>query len=134
MENANYLAIILAALCAFLVGWLWYGPLFGKAWRAELGFADEKAASGNLVKIYGLTFLFALLSSVMLDHMFLRTGVTKPHVIMMMSVGIALTFIIPAIGITYLFGQKSGRLFAIDAGYWISFYAAMGAVYVVIGP
>jgi hypothetical protein len=52
---------------------------------------------------------------------------------MMISVGTALGFIVPAIGTNYLFGRKSGKLFAIDAGYWIAFYTAMGAVFVLLG-
>ena len=39
----------------------------------------------------------------------------------------------PAIGTNYLFSRASGRLFAIDAGYWLLFYAAMGAVFVILG-
>jgi hypothetical protein len=35
----------------------------------------------------------------------------------MISVGIALGYIIPAIGTNYLFSRESGKLFAIDAGY-----------------
>jgi hypothetical protein len=133
MANANLLAIILAAISGFMVGGLWYGPLFGKAWAAEIGLSEEELSKANPVKIYGLTFLFSILSAVFLGHLLASTGVTKPHVIMMISVGVAAGFIVPAIGTNYLFGRKSGKLFAIDAGYWVAFYAVMGAVYVVIG-
>jgi hypothetical protein len=51
----------------------------------------------------------------------------------MISTGIAIGFIIPAIGTNYLFGRKSGTLFAIDAGYWLVFYAAMGSVFALLG-
>jgi hypothetical protein len=133
MANANLLAIILAAISGFIVGGLWYGPLFGKSWAAEIGLSEEELSKANPVKIYGLTFLFSILSAVFLGHLLASTGVNKPHVIMMISVGIAAGFIVPAIGTNYLFGRKSGKLFAIDAGYWIAFYAVMGAVYAVIG-
>ena len=133
MANANFLAIILAAISGFMVGGLWYGPLFGKAWMTEVGLSEEELSKANMVKIYGLTFLFSILSAVFLGHLLASTGVTKPHVIMMISTGIAAGFIVPAIGTNYLFGRKSGKLFAIDAGYWVAFYAVMGAVYVVIG-
>ncbi len=133
MGNVNLLAVILAALSGFMVGGIWYGPLFGKVWQREAGLSQEQMDAANPIKIYGLAFAFSVLSAVMLGHLFARIGVTKPHVIMMISTGIALGFIIPAIGTNYLFGRKSGKLFAIDAGYWTAFYAAMGAVYVVLG-
>jgi hypothetical protein len=133
MANANLLAILVAAACGFLVGGLWYGPLFGKAWMAENGFTEEELAKANMFKIYGLTFLFSVLSAVFLGHLLASTGVTRPFLVMMISVGTALGFIVPAIGTNYLFGRKSGKLFAIDAGYWIAFYTAMGAVFVLLG-
>jgi hypothetical protein len=47
----------------------------------------------------------------------------------MTAFGIAIGFIIPAIGTNYLFSQKSKTLFFIDATYWLLFYIAMGAVH-----
>jgi hypothetical protein len=133
MGDINILAVLLAAMSAFLLGGIWYGPLFGKAWRKEVGLTIEDERAANQIKKFGLSFAFSLLSAVMLAHLFARVGVSKPHIYMMISTGIALGFIIPSIGITYLFGHKSGKLFAIDSGYWIGFYAAMGGVFALLG-
>ena len=132
MANANLLAILVAAAAGFLVGGLWYGPLFGKAWMAENGFTEDGLKNANMLKIYGLTFAFSVVSAVFLGHLlaFFDTG---PRSTMMISTGIALGYIVPAIGTNYLFARKSGKLFAIDAGYWVVFYAAMGAVFVLLG-
>lgn len=37
----NYLSVLGAALAAFLLGWIWYGPLFGKQWMAMMGYTKE---------------------------------------------------------------------------------------------
>ena len=50
MANANLLAILVAAATGFLIGGLWYGPLFGKAWMAEHGFTEEQLRGGNMLK------------------------------------------------------------------------------------
>jgi hypothetical protein len=73
-----------------------------------------------------------VLSAVFLGHLLAHfdTDFTRT---MMISTGIAIGFITPAIGTNYLFGRKSGKLFAIDAGYWIAFYAAMGLVFALLG-
>ena len=133
MANANLLAIIVAALSGFLIGGIWYGPLFGKVWQREAGVSQEAMGETSPLKLFGLTFLFSLLSAVFLGHLLASTGVSKPHVVMMISVGVALGFIVPALGTNYLFGRKSGTLFVIDAGYWLIFYAAMGGVFVLLG-
>ncbi|RRQ52469.1 DUF1761 domain-containing protein [Sphingorhabdus wooponensis] len=132
MANANLLAILVAAATGFLIGGLWYGPLFGKAWMAEHGFTEEQLRGSNMFKIYGLTFSFSVLSAVFLGHL-LAFFDTNTRSTLMISVGISFGYIIPAIGTNYLFSRKSGRLFAIDAGYWIVFYAAMGLVFLILG-
>ena len=132
MANANLLAILVAASTGFLIGGLWYGPLFGKAWMAEHRFTEEQLRGSNMLKIYGLTFAFSVLSAVFLGHL-LAFFDTNTRSTLMISVGISLGYIIPAIGTNYLFSRKSGRLFAIDAGYWIVFYAAMGFVFLILG-
>ena len=128
----NWLTIIVAAAAGFLVGGLWYGPIIGKAWMAEHGFTEEELAKGNMVRIYGTTFILSLVSAFFLGHLLAHFN-PKPMQIMMISTGIALGFIIPAIGTNYLFSRASLKLFLIDAGYWLLFYAAMGAVFVVLG-
>ncbi len=132
MANANLLAILVAAATGFLIGGLWYGPLFGKAWMAEHGFTEEQLRNGNMLKICGLTFAFSVLSAVFLGHL-LAFFDTNTRSTLMISIGISLGYIIPAIGTNYLFSRKSGRLFAIDAGYWLVFYAAMGLVFLLLG-
>lgn len=132
MANANILAILIAAASGFLVGGIWYGPLFGKAWQREIGLSDDELQSANMAKIFGITFLFSLLSAVFLGHLLAHFD-TDFYRTMMISTGIALGFVAPAIGTNYLYGRKSGKLFAIDAGYWVCFYVAMGLVFGLLG-
>ncbi|MFN5630739.1 MAG: DUF1761 domain-containing protein [Sphingomonadales bacterium] len=132
MANANILAILIAAASGFLVGGIWYGPLFGKAWQRAIGLSDDELKSANMIKIFGITFLLSLLSAVFLGHLLAHFD-TDFYRTMMISTGIALGFVAPAIGTNYLYGRKSGKLFAIDAGYWIVFYATMGLIFGLLG-
>ena len=131
MQNLPIVAIIVAAVSGFLVGGLWYGPLFGKLWQREAGVSAADMGATNPIKLYGLTLLFSLLSAVFLGHLL---AFFDPNIraTMMISIGIAAGFIVPAMGTNYLFGRRSGLLFAIDAGYWLLFYAVMGAVFALL--
>lgn len=133
MANANWLAIAIAALSGFLIGGIWYGPLFAKAWMKEHGFTMDSLKGGNMLAIYGTTFLLSLVSAFFLGHMLAHFGSMSTRSTMMISIGTALGFIAPAIGINYLFSRKSLKLFFIDAGYWVAFYAAMGLVFALLG-
>ncbi len=47
----NYLAILVAVVANFFLGFIWYTPLFGKLWAKELGLkVDEKPGSGVLIR------------------------------------------------------------------------------------
>lgn len=53
----NIIAVLLATLGFMVVGFLWYGPLFGKRWMALNGFTPETMGSVNmpLMMAKGLT-------------------------------------------------------------------------------
>lgn len=42
----NFIAVGLAVVLNFFLGYVWYTPLFGKAWARALGFGPEYAAQG----------------------------------------------------------------------------------------
>lgn len=47
----NYVAIAIAVVANFVLGFIWYTPLFGKAWAKEMGFdMTQKPPTGVLVK------------------------------------------------------------------------------------
>jgi len=50
ISEINWLAVILAAISAFLIGCLWYEPLFGRAWMREVGFEEEDLKYRNVAK------------------------------------------------------------------------------------
>ncbi len=46
MEIAvNYMAVVASAVAAMVLGFLWYGPLFGKQWKALMGFNEVSMKS-----------------------------------------------------------------------------------------
>ncbi len=61
--DVNWLAVIAAALSSFPLGFLWYGPLFGKAWQREVGLSDDQLKSGNMALIFGGAFVLALIQA-----------------------------------------------------------------------
>jgi len=132
--DVNWIAVVGAAAMGFIVGGIWYGPVMGKKWMGAVGLSEEQIKSGNMAAIYGGAFAFSLLASWTLAHTFLSYGADfSISVKIMTAFGVALGFIVPAIGTNYLFSQKTKTLFFIDAGYWLLFYTAMGTVHALIG-
>ena len=47
----NWLAILIAVVANFFLGFIWYTPLFGKAWAKEMGFdMTQKPPASAMIK------------------------------------------------------------------------------------
>ena len=121
--------VLAGSAAFFVVGMVWYGALFGKAWQSAAGLSDQDVQGGNMAVIFGLCFLFEMLIAMVLWHLLVRVN-PAPHVVMMMAIGFAGGIMVPAMGINYLFQRKSFKLFLIDAGHFLFGMAAMGGVFV----
>lgn len=123
----NYLALFVAALSTFLIGGLWYSPaVFGKAWMRENGFKEEDMKGGNMVKIFGLSFLLAVISAVNLA-MFMGPE-NDPTMGALWGFLAGTGWVATFVGTHYLFERKSFTLFLINAGYSVVALTIMGII------
>jgi hypothetical protein len=62
-------AILIAVVAAFFLGFLWYGPLFGKPWAKLMGFKlNHKPKPRVMAKAYGLQLLGTFLTAFVMAH------------------------------------------------------------------
>ena len=65
----NYVAILIAVVANFILGFLWYTPLFGKAWGKEMGFdMTKKPPQGALIKGMVIMIIGNFLMAYVLAH------------------------------------------------------------------
>ena len=123
----EYLIIVGAGLAAWVLGALWYGPIFGKAWMAEMGFSQDDAPD-NMAVIFGLSFLLMVLMMFGLSHLIqAHTEITWTHGFYHGCM-IGIFFAATSMGINYLYQRKSIKLWLIDASYQILFLGVGGAI------
>ena len=132
MPNVSILAVIVAAISAFVLGGLWYSPmLFAKAWQKEAGLSDAQLKSANKPRTFGLTLLLALVSAFVFG-LFLG-----PHPAMALALGAGfsagLCWVAASIGSSYLFEQKSLKHFLINGGYCTVQFTLYGLVFWLLG-
>jgi hypothetical protein len=69
LDGTDYLAVVLAAVASFLIGWLWYGPLFGKAWAKDMGMdMNQKPEAKAMLRGMALGLVGSLLTAYVLWH------------------------------------------------------------------
>ena len=66
-KRINYLAVVLAAISAMVIGAIWYNPgVFGTQWMALAGFTAPP--EGSMTQAYALGFVNALVKAVVLGR------------------------------------------------------------------
>jgi hypothetical protein len=123
----NLLAIVTAALVTFAVGGLWYSPiLFARAWMRECGLTEEQTRQAPMARVFGLSLLAALVMAANLAA-FLGAKATLSFGLFA-GAATGLGWVAMSLGVTYLFEQRSLKLWLIDAGYQVLSYTLMGGI------
>ncbi len=133
----NYIAVIVAAIAQMALGFIWYGPLFGKQWTTLMGWSEAEMAAGRAKmekegwKTYGLQFIGALVMAYMLAHVSylalvyasspVNGGITS-------AFWMWLGFIAPVMMGTVLWDGKPWKLFFLQSGYYLVGLLIMGAI------
>ncbi|MDQ6472502.1 DUF1761 domain-containing protein [Flavobacterium sp. LHD-80] len=154
----NFIALFLAAVVTLFTGFIWYHPkVFGTIWMKENNFTEEQLKTGNMLKIFGFTYVFSLMITMILMaltiHQSGAVGMVggppmlanaKPSFAAFMAdYGTAyrtfkhgalhgfmagLFFALPIVGINGLFERKSWKYIFIHAGYWMLTLMLMGGI------
>ena len=113
MPHVNHLAVLVAALSSFLLGGLWYStPVFGAAWRRA---AAGPEIQGHPAKVFGLSFLFALIAA--FAYAVLLPQPASAVAALTQGVVVGAGFVAASFGINYQFANRPTILWLIDGGY-----------------
>ncbi len=127
ITKLNFMAIVAASLSAFALGGVWYSPaLFGKAWMRENGFREEDLKGGNMVKIFGLAMILALIGALNLAFFLGPEANVGFGAFAGFAAGAG--WVATQVGSHYLFERKSFKLFLINAGYSTVTLTLMGVI------
>lgn len=129
----NWVAIIVATAAAMVIGFLWYGPVFGKSWQSLSGRPMGDAGGSSVGPLYALTALAAFVEAVALNWFINETGWTTGAGGALIGLYAGLGFIATAFFSQVLFAGRPPRLYAIDAGYQVFQAVILGAIIGYLG-
>jgi hypothetical protein len=130
-------SVLVAAVAAMVVGFLWYSPLlFARPWMVLMGYdPNDKAKLAEMQKgagkMYALSFLASLVSALVLAKIIAITTVSSALYGMKVGFAVWLGFVTTVQLTSVLFAKQPVKLYLINTGYQLVCYLAMGAILAV---
>lgn len=135
MVPVNWLAVIVASLAGFGIGWGWFSDMgFGKSYRKLMGVSESSMKPGSdfMVKTMVLGLGSIVLMAFVLAHAeeFAAAYLGESGMTLGLMTGFWnwLGFMVPLFVSGYLYEQKSLKLISMIGGYWLSAMLVMGVI------
>ena len=130
----NYWAVLGCGVVSMVVGYIWYGPLFGKKWLRLMGVNPEDLAKCQEMQkaagpLYGIQFLLSLFTAYVLAHYIAGwkevSGVEN-------SLWIWAAFVMPIVAGNALWSNLKNKekwtMFLLGAGYQLVNFVLFGLI------
>jgi hypothetical protein len=134
MQPQNWMAIIAAAIAAWIFGAVYYG-LLGKVWVAAQGETMESLKAKNAGKSgaakaapFIISFVAEIVMAVALSGILFHSAMSGPRQGAISGALIWLGFVLTTILVNNAYTFRSLTLTAIDAGHWLGALVIIGAV------
>lgn len=121
-----WLGVLVAATATFVLGGLWYGPLFGERWSQLTGVTAEDRDPGETPRIFASAFVLQAVAAMVLAP-FLGPDATLT-VGLAAGAAVGLFWVGTALGVVYLFEGRTLLHWFIDAGYHVLGFLLMGGI------
>jgi hypothetical protein len=128
VADINYLAVVVAGLASMAIGFVWYSlKVFGHSWMKETKLTMKDIGNGPGAG-YALVTVGSLLQAYVLAHFVDFTEAATWFEGLVTGTWVWIGFVATAYAATYVFSQKSFKLWMIDAGYFLAVLMAQGAI------
>lgn len=124
--GVNWLAVLAASVSAFVLGGIWYGPMFGRMWMQASGMTEEKVKQGNAGKTYGISFVLTVVAAIVLSR-FIGAG-AGAGAGAAAGFGIGAALVGTMLGVFYQFEQRPVAHWLVNGAYATAAFTLMGAI------
>lgn len=125
MPSIHWPAVLVAALLTFVLGGVWYGPLFGRRWQ-QLMRLDDAVLQTHVPRTFAVSALMALIGATNLAAFLGPDASIGFGAAAGAAVGVG--WVATSLGTTYAFGRRPLALALIDGGYHALSFTVMGVL------
>lgn len=136
MMNVNLVSVLASAVVMMVLGFLWFGPILGKSWMKEMGLTKsdmEEAKKKGMAKSYTLMAVSALVMSYVFSVVLAQFNTTDVAMALQGAFWTWLGFIATVLLGSVLWENKSWKLYAINAGYYLVGLGIIGVILTLWG-
>jgi len=121
--------VIVAALVQFFLGFLWYGPLFGKTWRSLMGVTQQSMSGGGMgTTTLVWSFIGSLVTAGVLRKFATIVAAHSLGAGIALGATVWLGFIATVTLASVLYEKRSVNLYILNNGYQLVSLVVMGAI------
>ena len=125
-SSVNWLGAVLGGVAFFLVGGVWYGPLFGDRWMAATGMTEERARESNLPLIFGGTLVLEVVAGIGLAALLGEDPSPADGALLGLLLGLLIAA--PVLLVQSIYERKAPALWTLNVGYNLIGFVLMGLV------
>ena len=131
--DVNYWAVLVCGIVSMVLGFVWYGPLFGKKWMEIVGATDmdkerRKEMQKGMWKLYLTSFVLALLQACVLARFLPLVSGSVYASIFWLWAGL----VVPVLAGASMWNNDSARIswarFLIQSGYYLVLLMIFGFI------
>jgi hypothetical protein len=128
LKEINFLALGSCALLSLVLGALWYGPLFGRAWLKLSGVRADAVKTADAVRGYLSSLLASFIQAAVLAALLALTGGDGWLFGLALGATVGIGLVATTLYGNDIFERRPFNLSCINAGYRIVWFAAAGAI------
>jgi hypothetical protein len=125
LKGVNWIAVIIAVVLLQVLGFLWFGPVFGKAWAAAMGKTGDMAGGSNMLMALGA--VNTLICVIGLAWLLGKLGAGTLGAAITTSVAAWFFFSLTTSSLEYIYMGMSLQLLELNAGYLLVSFVLAGA-------
>ncbi len=129
MAQVNWLAVLVAGVAAFVVGGVWYGALFAKAWMNIHSYsADDPKFKKGVAMTYGGWFVLELIMALVIAILAINLSIADIGAGAMLGGALWIGVAVPFQLSDHLAHKRPMQAGIIDIGYSLATLVVIGAI------
>lgn len=127
----NYLAVLVAGVFNMVLGYVWYGPLFGKMWMKDSGMSKSSMNGKGAGPKYVMMYIVSVVLAYFMAWMVQMRGLTSVSDGAMAGAMVWLGFVATTQFGGWLWSGKKFGAYLVDTGYYLVSLVVFGVLFVM---